>query len=49
MEAEDSLWQAKEIYQRIGGAEAGAVSAELDALRNAPAPAPADPQELPAT
>ena len=40
------LWQAQEIYQRIGAAEAGAVSAELDALRNAPSPGPADPQEL---
>ncbi len=43
----DRLGQAN--YRRIGAAEAGAVSAELDALRNAPSPAPADPQELPAT
>lgn len=46
VEAEDSLCQAQEIYRRIGAAEASAVSAELDALRDAPEPTPADPQEL---
>lgn len=49
VEAEDSLWQAQEIYQRIGAAEASAVSAELDALRNAPSPTPVGPQGLTAT
>jgi hypothetical protein len=36
--AEDKLWQAREIFHRIGTAEAAGVAAELDALTEAGLP-----------
>jgi hypothetical protein len=42
-EAEGTLRQALEIFQRIGAAEAAGVAAELDALPGRPGPPSARP------
>jgi tetratricopeptide (TPR) repeat protein/transcriptional regulator with XRE-family HTH domain len=44
-DAEAGLRQAREIFERIGDAEAARVSAELEALRAPAKPEPADPLE----